>query len=101
MIDADIFSINNNILLCVVDYCSKLTIVKKAGGFSADDLIRAAGIAFTEIGVPKKIVSDAGMNFLSDCFKQFCTHLNIDHAITLSYHQQSNEEGEACVTLAL
>ena len=45
-------------------YYSKLPVVKKADGLSADDLIRTAKIAFAEFGLPKKIVSDAGINFM-------------------------------------
>ena len=43
---ADIFSVNNNTLLCVVDYYCKFPIIMKANGMSADDLIRAANIVF-------------------------------------------------------
>ena len=78
VVAADVFSINYNMLLCIVDYYSKFPIVKKADGLSADDLTRGAKIVFTEFGLPKKIVSDAGKNFISDCFIQFCRQLNID-----------------------
>ena len=63
MVGAGIFSIKNNMLICIVDYYSKFPIVKKADGLSADDLIRGAKIVFAEFGLPKKIVSDAGTNF--------------------------------------
>ena len=56
MIDADIFSINKNILLCIVDYYNKFHIMKKAGGLSADDLIKAVRIVFTEFRPPQNIV---------------------------------------------
>ena len=39
MVGADIFSINNHVVLCIVDYYSKFPIVKKADGLTADDLI--------------------------------------------------------------
>ena len=97
VVGADIFSINNNRLLCIVDYYSKFPIVEKADGFSADDLIRAAEIVLAEFGLPKKIVSDAGMNFISDHFKQFCGQLSLEQAITSSFHHQSNGQVEACI----
>ena len=31
------------------------------------------------------------------CFKQFCRQLNMDQAITSSYHHQSNVQVEACI----
>ena len=68
-----------------------------ADGFSADDLVRATKIVFTEFGLPKKTVSDAGMHFVSDCFKQFCRKVSIDQTITSSYHHQHNVKVEACI----
>ena len=68
VVGADIFSINNNTLLCIVD-CYKFPIVKRAGALSADNLIRVDKIVFTEFWLPKKIVSDLGMNFILDQFK--------------------------------
>ena len=67
-----------SVLLSTVDNYCKFPIMKKSKGLSADDLIRAAKITFAEFGLPNKIVSDAGTNFVSDKFKQFCRQLNID-----------------------
>ena len=53
-------------LLCIVDYYSKIPVVKKADGLSAANLNRAAKIVFTEFGLPKKIVLDAGWNSISE-----------------------------------
>ena len=53
-------------LLCIVDIYSKFPIVKIADGLSPADLIRAAKIVFAEFGLPKKSVSDTGMNFMSE-----------------------------------
>ena len=68
-IAADIFSITNNMLLCIVDYYSKFPIMKKADSLSADNLIGTAKIMFTEFKLPKKTVSKVGTNFISDQFK--------------------------------
>ena len=64
-----IFSINNNKLLCIVDYYSKIPTLKKADDSLADDLIRAVKIAFTEFGLTNEIASDSGRNLISDWFK--------------------------------
>ena len=48
----------------------------------------------------RKIVSDAGMNFISDQFEQFCKQLNIDQTIISSYHHKSNGQVEACIKFA-
>ena len=70
LVGVEIFSINNNTLLCIVDYYN-FCIVKKADGLLAYDLIRAPKIVFKEFGPLHKIVSDTGM-------KNFCRQLNID-----------------------
>ena len=45
VVGAYICSINNNMLLCIVNDYSKFPIMKKADSLSTDDLIRAAKIA--------------------------------------------------------
>ena len=52
---------------------------------------------FAEFGLPKKLVSYAGMNFISDSFKQFLRELNIDQAITSSLYHQSKRQVEASI----
>ena len=60
-------------------------------------LLKQPKVCSQEFGQQKKIVSDEGMNFISDKFKQLCRQLNIDQAITSSYHHQSNGQVEACI----
>ena len=55
VVGADIFSINNNAQLCIVDCYSKFPIVKKSDGLSANKLIRTVKIVFNEFGLLKKI----------------------------------------------
>ena len=62
----------------------------------AKDLIQAGKVVLTEFGFPKRLVSDAGMNFVSQQFKDFCRCLNIDQIVTSSYHHQNNGQVKAC-----
>ena len=72
--------------------------MKRADRLSADDLIRVAKVVFHRIWViPTKTVVDAGTNFIADCFQQFGRQLNINQAITSSYHHQSNGQVKACI----
>ena len=68
-------------------------------GFSAESLIAAVKIVFVEYGIPHRIMSDAGSNFISEKFKKFCSSLNIKQAVSSSYHHQSNRQVEACIKL--
>ena len=42
-------------------------------------------------------MSDAGTKFVSDRFQQFCKTINIEQAVSLAYHHQSNGQVEACI----
>ena len=42
-------------------------------------------------------MSDAGGNFISDKFKQFCKRMKIEQATSSSCHHQSNRQVEACL----
>ena len=44
-----------------------------------------------------RLMSDAGGNFISEKFKNFCNSLNIKQAVSSSYHHQSNGQVEACI----
>ena len=68
VVGADIFHYNNTNYLCIVDNNSKFPIVKRLEGLSAVNLTNAVKIIFAECGIPCKIMSDAGTNFVSDRF---------------------------------
>ena len=93
----DIFIIHGGTLLCIVDYHSKLPIVKKINSLSAGDLVHMTKLIFEEYKLPKKVVSDAGTNFIADTFKAFCMRINIQQTMTSSYFHQSNGQVEACI----
>ena len=52
--------------MCIIDYNSKLPIIKRLEGLSAENLTNAVKIIFVEYGIPCKIMSDAGTNFVSE-----------------------------------
>ena len=66
-------------------------------GLSADSVIAAVKVIFVEYGIPWRIMSDVGSNFISEEFKNFCNSLNIEQAVSSSYHHQSSRQVEACI----
>ena len=96
IVHAGIFSIDNETLLWIADYYSKFPVMNRADRLSADDLIRAIKVLFTEFVLPK-IVSDADRNFTSDWFKQFFRQLNTDQATISLHHHQRNGHVEVCI----
>ena len=97
VIGVDMFQLSNKNYLCIVDYHSKFLVIKKMEGLSAESLITAVKIIFVEYGIPCRLISDAGGNFISEKLKNFCNSLNIDQAVSSLYHHQSNGQVEACI----
>ena len=65
---ADVFHFNNKNYLCIIDYNSKFPVIKRLEGLSAESLINILKIIFAKYGIPRKIMSNAGTNFVSDRF---------------------------------
>ena len=53
-VGTNIFSIDHEKLLYIVYYYSKLPVMRRVDGLSADNLIRAAKVMLAEFGLPKK-----------------------------------------------
>ena len=56
-----------------------------------------ARFIFSQYGLPSKIISDVGTNFISEKFEDICKRLSIHHAVALSYKHQGNRQVEACI----
>ena len=97
MLGADIFYFNNKNYLCIIEYHSKCPVIKRLEGLSAHSLITTTTVIFTEYGIPQKLMSDAGTNFVSDKFQQFCKSINVEPAISSVYYHQSNGQVEECI----
>ena len=78
VVGTDIFHFKNKHYLCIVDYNSKFPVIKRLDGLSAENLINTVKIIFAKYGIPQKIMSDAGTNFIADMFWQFCRSVNIE-----------------------
>ena len=83
--------------MCIVDYNSKFPVIKRLEGLSAENLTNAVKIIFTEYGMPHKLMSDAGTNFISDRFQKFYRAINVELATSSGYHHQSNGQVKACI----
>ena len=45
---------------------------------------------FKDVGIPKKILSDRGLQFISNFIKELCLHLEIEWNPSTAYHPQTN-----------
>ena len=66
-------------------------------GLSAESHTATIKVIFVEDGIPHRLMSDTGSNFVSEKFRSFCGSLNIEQAVSSSYHHQSNGQVEACI----
>ena len=97
VLGADVFHFNNKNYLCIVDYQSKFPVVEQLEGLSAESLIATIKVIFTEYGIHHKLISDAGMNFVSVKFQKFCNSINVEQAVSSVYYHQSNRQVDACI----
>ena len=97
VIGADMFQLNNKNYICLVDYHSTFPVIKRMNRLSADSLTAAVKVIFVEYGIPGRIMSDAGSNFISEKLKIFCNSLDIKQAVSSLYHHQRNGQVEACI----
>ena len=81
------------------DYHSKFMVIKRMEGLSAETLIAAVKFIFAEYGIPHRLMSDTGGNFISEKFKNVCNSLNIKQTVSSLYYHQSNGQVEACIKL--
>ena len=58
-----------------LDYYSKFLIVRNMGSPAADDKVQMAKMMFAEYWLPRKIILEAGTNFASEMFTQFCRQM--------------------------
>ena len=82
VLSADIFHFNNKNYLCIVDYHSKFPVIKRMEWLSTESLIATTNVIFSEYGIPHKLMSDAGTNFISDKSRKFCSRFNIEQVVS-------------------
>ena len=97
VIGVNIFHFKNKHYLCIVDCNSKLSVIKRLEGLSADNLINVVKSILAKYGIPCKLMSDVGTNFVSDKFLQFYKSVNIEQVTSSAYQHQSNGQVEACI----
>ena len=49
---------------------------------------------FKDVGLPKKVISDRGPQFVSNFMKELCLQLGIEQNPSTAYHPQTNGQTE-------
>ncbi|HLP43682.1 MAG TPA: DDE-type integrase/transposase/recombinase, partial [Candidatus Nanoarchaeia archaeon] len=81
--------------LCIQDRLSRFLIFAAMPDASAETTARIFLNKWVcHYGVPKKIVTDRGRNFMSTVFRHLCQFLGVKHSPTTAYRPQGNSENE-------
>ncbi|HLP34775.1 MAG TPA: reverse transcriptase domain-containing protein [Amoebophilaceae bacterium] len=82
-------------VLCVQDRLSRFLIFVPIRDKQSDTVIKAFLAGWIcRFGVPSKIVSDRGTEFMSSLFEALCKFLGVKHCPTTAYRPQGNSENE-------
>ena len=93
----DIFTFNNQNYLLIVDYMSRFPVIRHLSNMTAKMVAEHLKAIFSELGIPKTLVSDNGPCYTGDQFKKTMSHLGIMHITTSPHHHQSNGLAEGYV----
>ena len=97
VLGVNIFHFNNKNYVCIIDYHSKLPIIKRMDELSTESLISTTKVIFAEYGILHRLMSDTGPNFIFEKFTRFCSRLNIKQAVSSAYHHQNNGQVKAYI----
>ncbi|OMJ11804.1 Gypsy retrotransposon integrase-like protein 1 [Smittium culicis] len=81
----------NRYMLTAIDYLTKWPIIKAVPDIKTTTVINfLVHDVVQNYGVPSKLITDRGANFVSDLAEQFYEFIGINHAPTTAYRPQSN-----------
>ena len=90
----DIFQLKGVHYLLTVDYFSQFPVLWKLSTLHSQSIINNLKQIFTEIGVPRSIITDGSTQLTSQEFKDFMQTWNIEHRVTSPTNAQSNGQAE-------
>ncbi|XP_061177726.1 uncharacterized protein K02A2.6-like [Saccostrea echinata] len=87
----------NSMFLLIVDAHSKWLEIFPMKTTTATNTIEKLRILFSQLGLPKVIVSDNGPQFISEEFQLFLAQNGIKHITSAPYHPRTNGQAERLV----
>ena len=96
-VGADLFEINHNSYLIVVDYYSKFPEVMQLENTSSHTVIKALKEVFARFGIPQQVVSDNGPQFKSNEYEAFAHHYGFCPRYSSPQYPKSNGQTERFV----
>ena len=99
-IGTDLYTIDGNDYLIVVDYFSSFWQIDHLTDTKASTVIRKLKCHFARQGVPEVVISDNGPQFACEQFTIFANQWSFEHGPGSPGHQQINGKAEAAVKQA-
>ena len=96
---ADTFIFNNENYLLIVDYMSRFPVIRHLSNMTEKMVAEHMKAIFSELGVPKTLVSDKRPCYTGDQFKKTMSHLGITQITTSPHYHQSNGLAEGYVKI--
>ena len=96
----DLFELNNQTFLIIIDYFSNFWEVDRLERTTAKEVIRKVKYHFARYGIPSTVISDNGPQFKSGDFENFSKEWDFQHDFSSPGHQQANGMAESGVKMA-
>jgi hypothetical protein len=97
VVSTDLFELNKIMCLIVVDYFSNYFEYEALSAATSGLVIRAMKQLFARYGIPEKLISDNGTQFVSEEFKKFSRDYGFNHETSSPRYPQSNGKTERAV----
>ena len=94
---SDLFEFEGSSYLLTIDYYSKFIEVDELTSITSGSVIKALKAQFCRHGIPEKLRTDNGPQYVSAEFAAFCAELQIEHETSSPRYPQSNGEAERAV----
>lgn len=84
----------------ISDYYSRYLEILHMTTTTTDQVVQLLRAIFARFGIPDQIVSDNGLQFTSDTWKEFCRQNDIVHVTSSPHNPQGNGHAERAVQIA-
>ncbi len=93
----DIFEFNNRKYLMIVDYYSRFPVMRLLSDMTANTICNHFTSVLAEYGLPAKITTDFGPQYISEHFRAKCQQSGITLDCSSPYHHQANSLAENAI----
>ena len=98
-VGTDLFELNGNTYLVIVDYFSNFIEVEHMNDTTSKSLIRVFKQNFARHGIPVVLISDNGPQYVSHEFESFLESYGVEHITSSPRYPQSNGQAEKAVQI--